>query len=76
VPQQQRGNTTDGNAINFATCNGTGAQVWAHPDTGAVRNPATGKCIQGSTTSGAQLQLFTCDLAAHQAWVYSSTWNH
>jgi hypothetical protein len=70
------GNTTDGNAINFATCNGTGAQVWAHPDTGAIRNPATGKCIQGSTTSGAQLQLFTCDLASHQAWVYSSTWNH
>jgi hypothetical protein len=50
--------------------------VWAHPDTGAIRNPATGKCIQGSTTSGAQLQLFTCDLASHQAWVYSSTWNH
>jgi hypothetical protein len=70
------GNTADGNAIDFATCNGSGSQVWAHPDTGAIRNPAAGKCIQGSTTSGAQLQLFTCDLAAHQAWVYSSTWNH
>ena len=68
------GNVGEGNAIDFATCNGTSAQIWAHPDTGGIMNYATGKCVQeGSATSGAQLKQYTCSYNANQTWDYAST---
>lgn len=68
--------TADGNLIQLHACNGSGAQEWSHPDTGAIYNPQTGKCIQASTTLGDQLQLYTCDHDADQTWIYPGTYNH
>jgi beta-glucosidase len=71
------GNSTNGNPIDLYTCNGGSNQQWTHPDTGAMYNPSTGKCINGSaTTVGTQLTLNTCDNNGDQVWIYPSTYNH
>jgi hypothetical protein len=70
------GNASNGNVIDFTTCNQTAAQVWGHLDNGEIVNPTTGMCVQGSGTAGTGVQLWTCSSATDPTWVTSGTWNN
>ncbi|HTU72990.1 MAG TPA: arabinofuranosidase catalytic domain-containing protein [Trebonia sp.] len=56
---------------DLETCSGAASQVWAQQPDGALRNTASGMCLDdpaSSTTSGTRLQLDACDGGASQAW--------
>jgi len=67
------GNAT-GNAtpVVIATCSGASGQLWQRQTSGALVNPASGRCLdvpQGNTTPGAvQLQIWDCNGTPAQAW--------
>ncbi len=62
--------TTNGNAIQTFTCNGTNAQSWAwNSSDGTLR--ALGKCMDvtgGAITNGTQVQLWDCNGTGSQEW--------
>jgi glucose/arabinose dehydrogenase len=60
--------TADGTNIQLFTCNGTGAQTWAHNGT-TFR--ALGKCLDVSgsgTADNTRVQLWTCNATGAQNW--------
>jgi hypothetical protein len=70
---QVTGNATgNGAVVALATCSGATGQAWLRQSTGALVNPASGRCLDvpsGNTTPGAvQLQLFDCIGGAAQGW--------
>ena len=63
-------NTSDGNPIEVASCNATGAQGWTwNSNDGTLR--ALGKCMDvagGSTSNGTKVQLWDCNGTGAQQW--------
>jgi hypothetical protein len=68
--------TGNGNPEDIYTCNGTGAQEWAHLDTGAFYNPPSGKCLDGrANKNGTQIAIWQCNYTADQTWIAPDTYN-
>ncbi|ATE51961.1 TIM-barrel domain-containing protein [Actinosynnema pretiosum] len=60
----RHGATADGTQVQLWDCNGTGSQLWETQADGALRNPASGRCLDGSDQ--AQLRIRTCAGTAAQ----------
>ncbi|WP_235854343.1 ThuA domain-containing protein [Nonomuraea aridisoli] len=60
------GGTADGTRVQIWDCAGVGAQNWTIEADGTLKNPQSGKCLDGS--DAAQLVIRTCDGGAAQKW--------
>src|SRR5690606_17388974 len=58
------GDTADGTRVQIWECNNTGAQNWTVEQDGSLKNPQSGRCLDGS--DAAQLVIRTCDGSANQ----------
>jgi hypothetical protein len=69
---QVAGNATgNGALVGIATCSGATGQLWQRRTSGALVNPASGRCLdvpQGIPTPGVQLQIWDCNTTPAQAW--------
>ncbi|WP_285705545.1 ThuA domain-containing protein [Microtetraspora sp. NBRC 16547] len=61
------GATADGTKVQIYTCNNTGAQQWTAGPNGSLKNPQSGRCLDGADTG--QLVIRTCDGGAAQKFV-------
>ncbi|MFF4354458.1 RICIN domain-containing protein [Streptomyces sp. NPDC001530] len=64
--------TSNGDLINWTTCNGSGGQHFRLNSWHDLTNPQSGnKCVDvkdKSTANGANLQLWTCAGTSNQKW--------
>ncbi|MGI5488420.1 ThuA domain-containing protein [Microtetraspora malaysiensis] len=61
------GATADGTKVQIYTCNNTGAQQWSAGADGSLRNPQSGRCLDGADTG--QLVIRDCAGGAAQKFV-------
>jgi hypothetical protein len=70
--QNQSGN---GNPEDIYTCDRTGAQQWAHLDTGSFYNPYTGECLDAADIAP-RLSIYQCNDTGNQTWIAPDTYHH
>ncbi|MCS7477654.1 GDSL-type esterase/lipase family protein [Umezawaea endophytica] len=65
------GGTANHTAVQWWSCNGTGAQRWVPDARGGLVNPQSGRCLdlpEGASANGTRLQIFDCNGTAAQRW--------
>jgi glucose/arabinose dehydrogenase/PKD repeat protein len=60
------GGTADGTRVQIWDCAGVGAQNWTIGSDGTLKNPQSGKCLDGSNAG--QMVIKTCDGSDAQKW--------
>ncbi|MEV6983499.1 ThuA domain-containing protein [Sphaerisporangium sp. NPDC051017] len=66
------GRTADNTRVQIWDCvAGVGAQVWTIGEDGTLKNPQSGKCLDGSNAG--QMVIKTCDGSAAQKWTMPSS---
>ncbi|MEU6380316.1 DddA-like double-stranded DNA deaminase toxin [Streptomyces sp. NPDC046909] len=69
------GGTANGTAVVIAACTGAANQQWTATSGNALKNVATGKCLDvpaSNSAAGTDLQLYTCNGGTAQTWVFNN----